>query len=450
MTFRVLTPYQVKAIEAPKPGKSRKASRGAKRKRTHSLSCYVPAGEGQSSRRVTGAHLEPDSPEMMSAAMVFASGLLEATQQGVGMTRSLIGPARYGDKVLAHYCSHLIKGALGKPNPALRHPVSPVLVPYLLGGCTWTQIENAGQRAMELMDFFGDPNGVPMLHRAISNVGFGEHVRHRHYDTVIKYDADNVAYPAEVEKKHSHLSYRQDYLLNLPRDSGYAVLLVNNGAYDEGLRRLLASWKPEIIAEAERELDPAGGEMSEIAGAERCWVKATDYDFQQAVTAVFERPWDQLDLKAGGQENATADMQVLLARKIIHRLSYNDKATAEHLIGMSLLTGISVANWVNFAIEDRERRGETFITGDEVERIIDLVQAHPAYGCDDELRAALLQFRYEPERMEAKRRFARRLQSARNPLWSTNGLYYQRGFESQTGAPICKPKPFQPNRSDVD
>lgn len=449
MNFRVLTPYQVAAIEKPK-GKGRKVPKGAKRPRSHNLACYIPPGAGQSTRRITGAHLEPDSPEMEAASVYFASGLLQASQAGGhSMVRSLVGPARYSDRILARYCQHLIKGALGKPNLYLENPISPALVPYLLGGMPWSAVESVGHRAMELMDFLPEPLGAPTLHRVFSSVGFGPDLPHSHYDALIDYGTDNQPYAVEVKKKQNHLSFRQDYLLNLPREGSYASLLIRHGAYEDGLRRLLSSWKPQIMAEAERELDPAGGEMSERAAKDRFRIAADDGMFKLAVNAVFRADWDKLDLKAGGQENAHADMVTLMARKIIHRLTYNDKAKAEHLLGMSLLTGISIASWTNYAVADRARRGETFITDDELERLIEMAEAHPACDCGKELRDALMVMRYTPESSASKEKWARRLRSARAPLWSTNGLYYLRGFD-EDGAPICKPKAFEAYRSDVD
>lgn len=441
MNFRTLTAFQVAALEKPK-GKGRATPKGgAKRTRSHNLACYVPPGDQQSSRRVTGTHLDPDGHDMEAAAMSFAAGLIEATTKpGAGTVRNLVGPARYGDKVLAKYCQALFKGALGKPSETLEHPISPALVPYLLGGVTWTQIEQVGHRAMELLDFYPDPLGVPTLHRAVSNVGFGQHIRHDHIE------AADLA--AGERANYNHLSQRQAYLLNLPV-GGYATVLIRDGAYNDGLRRQLAAWKPVIMAQAERELDPDGGEMSAMAGAERVRVVATDLHFVKAVNMVFRGDWDQLDLKAGGQENAEADLVTLMARKIIHKLSYNDKVTAEQLIGMSLLTGISVANWTNFALEDWERRGETFVTEHEVERLIAMVEVHAGFDCEPELRTALMALHFPKERMYFKYKFARRLQSARNPLWSRNGLYYLQRFD-EDGLPICKPKPFEVSRQDVD
>lgn len=414
-----------------------------KRRRTHSLGCYVPGGEGQASRRVTGVHLDPDGPEMEAALYHFATGLIEAVQQGAGTTRSLVGPLRASDRLLAKYCQLLIKSGLGVPTNMLDSPVSPAIVPYLLGGITWASVEQLCYRALEVMDFMHEPLKKPTLSKAMSVIGFGAHIRHEHTDQLIRYGHDNKVELLDIEKRHNHLSHRQDYLLNLPRDKGFAKHLIESGAYGDALRRQLAALKPTLIAEVELLLNPQGGEMSERAGEGRHPVVIPPLAFERAVRRVFEQDWDQLDLVCGTQDTRLLDAEVLLARKIIQKLAYNDRMTAEVLVGMSLLTGISIVNWVRYAIVDRGRRGETFITVEEVDRAIEMAEIQFGFSCEAELDEARRELLFTTEAMAAKKKWARRLQSPVNPLWSTNGLYYQVGETSQ-GVPICKPKAFNP------
>lgn len=438
MTYSSLSAARVQLLESARP----QPRKHKKHVRSHSMACYVPPGDGQASRRVTGSHLDPDSIEMEAAAVLFATGLHQTLQLGIGKTRSLIGPARYGDKVLAKYCQMLLKSALGLPSEHVEHPISPLLVPYLLGGIPWNTVEKLCHRALEVLDIPVEPFRKETLNKAVSNVGFGAHLPHRHLDSVLKYDCNNELVEMEVDKKFPHLSYRQDYLLNLPREAGYAQILIQNGAYDATLRRQLASWKPEMMAEVERLLDPAGGEMSAMFGANRSPVEGmNDVTFRRAVRRVFEQPWNQLDLIGGDQSTALADAEVLLARQIIRRISYNETMTAESLIGMSLLTGVSVANWTQFAIEDRDRRGESFLTAEELERAIEILEMMPHFNCGDMLNNHLIELRFEPEIMAGKRKWARRLQSAASPLWSTNGMYYLVKYDKDD-LPVCKPKAF--------
>lgn len=437
MDFQIKRPEEVSQLEKPSP-RSRKFG---KRRRSHTLACYVPPGEGQASRRVTGVHLDPDGIDMEASLYHFATGLLEAIQQGRGQTRSLVGPLRASDRLLAKYCQILIKSALGKPTEFLEPPLSPAIVPYLLGGITWAATEQLCYRALEVMEFMPEPLDKPCLSKAMSNIGFGAHIHHDHTDHLIRYTAENTVELVEVEKRHAHLSHRQDFLLNLPRDKGFALQLIQHGAYGDGLRRQLASWKPELIAEVETLLDPKGGEMSELAARGRVGVTIPDLTFQRAVRRVFEQDWDQLDLVCGDEGTVLLDAEVLLARRMICKLSYNDKMTAEVLVGMSLLTGVSIVNWVRFAINDRDRRGETFITADEVARAIEMVEIQYGYDCDAELNNALMQLRFDPANLPGKQKWARRLQSPVNPLWSTNGMYYRVGV-NHDGLPLFKPKPF--------
>lgn len=445
MNFSVLPPYRVAEIEAA-PVKPRPFG---KRRRTHSLNCYVPAGEGQASRRVTGVHLDPDGEDMAGSLTLFAGSLLDAIQRGTGRTRSLVGPLRASDRLLERYCRTLLKSALGKPTRAVDEPVSPSVVPYLLGGITWASVEQLCYRALEVMDFAPEPMGATSLNRAMSVIGFGPRMKHKHKDEVISYGLDNKVELKPKDKRHAHLSQRQDFLLALPEDDGFAQYILEYGAYDDTLRRQVAAMKPEIMLEVERLLDPESGVMNkwmlDNVVPVREAVKPLDVSYRYAVERVFNKDWDQLDLQCGGPGSGQGDAEILMARQIIKRLAYNDRIKAEVLIGMSLLTGVSVMNWLNYAQEDLKRRGETFIELAEVERALEMLEGFPGFDCVEEFERLIIDWRYPGERVgierQTKRKWARRLQSLLNPLWSTNGLYYQVGRD-QYKLPICKPRAF--------
>lgn len=434
MNFSTLPPHKVAEIEAAPV----KPSRKGKRNRPNSLNCYVPAGDGQASRRVTGVHLDPDSEEMAGALSIFAGNLLDAVQRNTGRVRSLVGPLRASDRLLENYCRTLLKSALGKPSRAVDAPVSPSVVPYLLGGITWASVEQLCYRALNVMDFMPEPMGAASLNRAMSVIGFGPRMSHKHRDDVPPRD-----------KQQAHLSQRQDYLLSLPEDEGFAQYVLEHGAYQDNLSRQIHAMKPEIMQEVERLLDPQGGEMSkwmlDNVVPVRQPVKPLDVSYRYAVDRVFRKAWDQLDLQCGGPGTGQGDAEILMARQIIKRLAYNDRIKAEVLIGMSLLTGVSVMNWLNYAAEDLQRRGETFIELEEVERALDMLESYPGFDCVVEFEQLIMDWRYPSERVATermiKRKWARRLQSLVNPLWSTNGLYYQVGKFS-SGLAVCKPPPF--------
>lgn len=446
MEFRRLTPSEVSQREkAPAKPRMRK-----QQLRANSLACYTPAGSAQASRRITGSHLDPDSMDMEQAAVYFSDGLIDAMREGRGMVRSLIGPARYSDRILEKYCRRLYKGAMGKPSQNVDHPISPLLVQYLLGGIPWKNVEQLCYRALEVTDFIPDPMPPSTLGAVVAPLGFGAHIKHLHDDFRLKFDVDNKPYKVEIEKVHNHLSFRQDFLLGLPKTGSYASILIREGAYGDGLRRQLAGWKDDIISTAERLLDPEGGEMSPIAAANRLPVTLDDGNYRRAIRRVFEQDWDQLDLLCGEPEDRVVEGEVLMARLIIQRLAYAPQMTVEQLIGISLLTGISMANWTAFAVMDRERRGETFLTVETIQEAIE-VCGYQGCECVPEMHGDMLTLdRMDREaRSAVKKRWARRVQSSTNPLWSTNGLYYQIA-ETSDNIPICKPKPFSPSGSWKD
>lgn len=437
--FQTLTPLQVENLLVPSRSKvfvRYEKSPQPQSGRGNKLCAYIPSGEGQCSRRVTGSTLKPESPEMLAAAMYFATGLHRNT---IGMLgdpgeeyRSLIGPARYSADILAKYCGILIKGALGPRQRLLTDDmVSPSLVPYLLGGCTSKTAESLCYQAIEVMDMgaFSEPKPKAKadFQRALSVVGFGPNVRH---------DEPPAVQPVNP---HNHISLRQHLLLTLPRGADYAKLLIKNGAFGDSLYRLLAGYKDAVILHAESLLDPNSGEMTALAATDRSKVTLYDTDYWAAVRMVFEQRWDRLDLD-GKQENGVQDGRVLMARNIISRLAYNDRLTAEVLVGMSLLTGISVAHWTKFAIQDHVRRGETFLSSLEIQRVVEIAGASPYYSpdLDQELTKDAAALR-ELERGET--RWPRKLMSPNQPLWSTSGSFYLERFDGDD-VPVYKHKPF--------
>jgi hypothetical protein len=434
MEFSLVSPYQLKAkLERPALERLRNKPPKASRHRAHSLNCYLPAGNESASHRVTGATIGADSDEMMHAAMTYAGSLLDALGLGSKPARILIGPARYGDKVLTAYCNVLIKAALGERGVDL---VSPLLVSYLLGGIPISAVEELAHKAVDLMEFFPDPY-VPnkQLARQLPILGFGAQFPHIHADEC--YDASYE----EPPKKYNHINFKQQYLLDLPASSSYARLLINQGAYPATLRRTLTAMKLEVMAEATRLMDPDGGEMTEFAARGRNDLVVDDVVFTRAVRRVFEKPWEDLDLK-GTNEDRLHDAEVVTARLIIQRLNHKvlktAKMSAVTFVGMSLLTGVSVANWAEFAVYDFRRRGETFITPEVIEEAIEMLQVSPHFKCEQQLRGAATELRYNHL---AKAKWARRLQSPRAPLWSSNGTFYITGVLSQGGY-TYRHKPF--------
>jgi hypothetical protein len=435
MEFSLVSPYQLKErLEKPILERLRNKKPAGTRSRRIGLNCYLPLGDSnlRASHRITGAHLDPDGPEMLHAAMTYAGTLLDALGHGSVGKRILIGPARYGDKVLTKYCETLIKAALGERTLDL---VSPLLVSYLLGGIPISTLEELAWKAMDLMDFFPEPYVPTPLARALPIVGFGAQFPHLHVDEC--YDSSYE----EPGKKYAHLSLKQQYLLELPAAESYARLLINQGAYPATLRRTLTAMKLAVMAEATRLMDPEGGEMTEYAAQGRRPVLVDDIIFSRAVRRVFEKPWLELDL-SGRNEDRISDAEVVTARLIIQRLNHkvlkSSKLSAVTLVGMSLLTGISVANWAEFAVYDLKRRGETFLTAETLDEVVEMLQVSPYFTCEQQLRGAATDLRYADL---GKAKWARRLQSPNRPLWSGPGTFYVSGLNGK-GLPVYRHKPF--------
>ncbi|AUM59707.1 hypothetical protein HOS55_gp105 [Pseudomonas phage PMBT3] len=415
------------------------------------MDCYTPPGDVQASRRITGSHLDPDSKEMEAAAMYFAEGLLDAVRGNQSGVRSLIGPARYSDRILEKYCAKLLKSAMGPQSPFLKEPISPALVPYLLGGMTWDGVEALAVRAVHLteVDDMSDSQGYwPRLGVLGASLGFGPHIRHNHREYRVSYDANNNEVRTDTldEKAHNHLSFRQDFLLGLPRTGSYASLLIEHGAYDDALRRKIAKWRPSIMARTERLLDPEAGFMPTRAADKRAPVKVNEANFARAVKKVFEQDWDQLDLVCGDPGTALADAEVLMARLLIQKLGVRPPMDAYGMIGMSLLTGISVVNWVQFAVKDKERCGGRIIMQEDLERLIELCEVQAGYTdeTDYQLRAGIYAMADSVKSLTKDHWHSKIRACTSAPLWSTNGMYYEHG-KGEHGEPTFRKKPFTPN-----
>lgn len=421
MNFEILTPRAF-----AERYETRQQAQKVPRKRRETLNCSRPdSTPGPANRRVLGTHIDPDSKVMEGVAARYAGVLKHAIYEDGVPERLLTGPSRYSERVLTLYCNQLIKRALGKPGVDL---ISPCLVTYLLGGLTMKALEELAHKACDLMEFFPEPLTDYTLAKSLALVGFGA-VPHVHSEE-------------EPVKRFSHFSVRQEYLLNLRAGPSYARILIQDGAYGEALRKIVKEWKDDVIQEVERLLSPTGGEMTELAAKDRPLApQITDHMFERAVRRVFEKPWADLDLSADPKD-AHLDAEVLVARRLIHRLSVRTlkkhKMSAVSLVGISLLTGISVANFTEFAVYDLRRRGETFITAETIEEAIEMLEVHPYFACAAEMRGAATEIRYAS--MD-KAKWALRLKAEGKPLWSTNGMFYVSGLDVN-GVPTFKWKPF--------
>ena len=181
----------------------------------------------------------------------------------------------------------------------------------------------------------------------------------------------------------------------------------------------------------------------------RAAIAFDDELFSRAVRRVYERPWTELDFHANFT-NLSHDVEVMIARRIIARLSAGRRSVRSVicispvvLLGLALLTGIPAGKWVAFALQDLERRGETFITPETLDEVIEMLSVSEvgmkAGACIAELRD--YQAALRSTESEYKARFAWKLRRGTRPFWSAMTFgpetYYLEGYNSKE-EPIYK------------
>lgn len=386
----------------------------------------------------------------MLAANLRTQGITPPFQDSGCPARFLVGPGDFCDEAFEYHVSLAAEFAVGRAGTA--RPVSPQLLPYLLGGVPMATVERAALRAVAL---YGDLEDVGCaLLDSLCHVGFGANFPHSHVDTVYpdgmqrNPDERFQAYKHRLEALGKHkeaapltkgFSVRQDYLYRLP-DNGmsFAQMLMDSPPYAATMRRRVTRHKREVIKDVYLLLQKEQEEMPALAHAtlvERCGgefdyrlkTEITDQMFKDAVHRVFEAPWKTLDLTGDLKE----DLVVLLARRLIYRLMGGARNSlepmrmrADTLVGISLITGISIAQWVAFAVEDGERRGESFLDSSTIEEAVEIIECTELFThftCQDELERLRLRLQaLEPYHCE----WSQRLRKPKRPFWSTRHVPY--------------------------
>lgn len=370
---------------------------------------FVPEGYSLNSKlRAIGTHLPPDHPDLAKGGLILSDALLSAQGLGASRGNTLISPATLSNAELRKYSERLREAATANPDDVPIQMQSPAVVPYLLGGIPLTGVEKLVTRVLEVMDMF--PQDEPHTFAASTKpLGFAPYQTHDHDDW-------------RGVQTDSNLSHRQDYLVNEVRFGNWVDSLLTNGAYNGTLRKRLTFLKPGAMAWVQDLLDPAKGHMTGFATKGRREVEVTNRDFAMAVKRVYLSPWSGLDLSGGlTKAEVTRDAEVLLARFLIAKQATTIKMSAQTLVGISLLTGISIAKFTEFAVYDQVRRGETFITGDTIDQAVELLGMSGVIGCERALRDHAITLRYSdgPDSLRAKR-----FRSLKKPLWSSNGAFY--------------------------
>jgi len=408
MNIQKLTVSQVNALEVQTVVKEEKP-----RVQAH---FFVPDGYGLNSKlRAVGSHLPADHPDLAKGALILSDSLLATQGMSTAQGNTLISPATLSDIELRKYGERLRDAATMNPDDTPLTMQSPAIVPYLLGGIPLTGVEKLVTRMLGVMEMFPeDEDGT--FAASTKAVGFAPGQSHFHTDW-------------RGAQTDNNLSHRQDYLVNEVRFGNWVDTLLMAGAYNGTMRKRMTGIKAGAVAWVQTLLDPRTGEMTEFAAQHRRSVQVTDRDFAMAVLRAYERPWSELDLTGGFTiAEVTRDTEVLLARYIIAKQATTIKMSAQTLAGISLLTGISMAKFTEFAVYDQARRGETFITGEAIDQALDLLGMSGEVRCERSLREHAITLRYAdgPDRLRAKR-----LRSLKKPLWSSNGAFYKlnnRGF----------------------
>lgn len=382
--------------------------------------------------------------------------------------RTLIDPSYFSDRYLKLYLERLAPFATAHSSTSLIDPPSPRLAAYLLNGMTLMALEELCHRAMEVLEVT-TPEVDATLSDAMACVGFGEGANHTHFDSLKASDfnwqlhEDHDIYLRRRDKLEAegavktteNLSIRQNFLIkDLPRNGSFAMgLLSGQGAYQAAEQQMIARIKPIILKEvADLFNGPTDMGMSEFKYKELLGTNVSAYRaaiafdnelFSRSVRRVYEKPWIELDFHADFS-NLSTDVEVMIARRLIARMSSGKRGvkkviciSAVVLLGLALLTGIPVGKWVAFALMDLSRRGETFITPETLDEVIEMLEMSEvgvrAQACIAELREYQVALRSTEN--EFKSRFAWKLRRGTRPFWSamTYGpdSYYLTGYNTK-------------------
>lgn len=388
--------------------------------------------------------------------------------------RTLVDPSRYSRKYLRMYLERLAPFATAHSSTSNVDPVSPRLAAFLLGGMTLMGLEELCHEAMDVLEI-PTPVVDATLSDAMACVGYGMHANHSHFDLLRAdlfnwrlhedHDAylrrrDTLTY-VEPARVTTAISQRQHHLIyELPRGASFAsALLAGQGAYQGAEQQTIAKMKPYVLKEvADLFNGPTEQGMTEFMYERlvdgnltkyRQAIAIDDAQFSRAVRRVYEKPWAELDFHAT-TSHISDDVEVMIARLIINRMAAGRRSTAKPvlisavvLLGMALLTGIPICKWIAFALQELDRRGETFIEEKTLDEVIEMLEmseiGQKAGPCIAEIREYQVALRATES--EYKSRFAWKLRRGNRPFWTalTFGpeTYHLEGYDEDE-APIYK------------
>lgn len=349
--------------------------------------------------------------QMSSAASAFFSDQL-AEHNG----RSLIGPDRLNDKAFSSYVHALAPNALADSRvPYYRPTPSPKMVPYLLGGLPWSKVEQLIDRlrpvfGMDIDSQFSVGSAVTgTMVQALTAVGLGSGAIYEHEGSPLSLpeqyphetDADfanrlavhDLVDTTPVVKPPSTYSLRQHHLRSLPTDESFASILFQGGKvlYRVDLQDRMQKFRSKVVMQVVRLFAPCSEEMTPLIRHEltkgdlqgyQAATRITADSYRNAVRMAFTENW--YDLELGATIDRTLldqDVEVALARAIIAEMHSGDgklsrapQLSGLQLLGLALLTGVPVLQFLQFIVDDRARRGECVLVDEGVEQIMEIIR----------------------------------------------------------------------------
>ena len=352
-----------------------------------------------------------DLPKELAASLLNAQGIYKGSATYI---HSLIGVDQLTDDEFQEYLLTLAPYAVSSATLGRIAPPSPSLVGLLLGGLTIPEVERQIHRALTLLDAFPDEL-PPSMTEALHAVGHGPNIRHNQP-------------PAAITNVRKGAAF--NWLASLPRTQSYASQVLTQGGIQAALASRLAKVQDKVLRYANTLLTPGAHRysMTQFAYDIDPPRPVDEVDYRIAVSKLFEGDWADLMLTGKG------DGPVIVARCLLIELCSSGARshaeppvmTGQQLVGIAMLTGISVAKWAEFAVNDLHRRGESFMAASAIDDAVEIIQTTELgawFACEAELRELSAQL-HLPDHDKVKR--AQRLRKAKWPLWTDreDGGYY--------------------------
>lgn len=368
----------------------------------------------------------PSNLDISPLVCLTANQLLRALHQPAAqpstlfdVTRAILTPAYFNDEQLADYLLELAASAVSDPLTQPPDPISPLLIPHLIRGVSTSQLDTLVTRALTLLDAY--PVEEPCLfNEAMTFVGFGSGVSHNVRPNPIE--------PTLPKLNQFEINWRLTPMGDDPLDT-----LLLYGAPAAHTAKKVEKIRDDVLKQANRLLTPGGSpdSISAYMHAEVGMRTVTHNDYMRAVDRVFRGEWSTL-LIGATRYSLTQDIEVVCARLIIITLLRRSNTlsrapstlSAQWLVGLCMLSGVSLGKMAEFAMEDMKRRGECFTTPEALTQALEIVDSTELSAwnrCDQYVFSAVQTLTHADP---VKAAIAKRLRKSRNPLWSSEPRSY--------------------------